>query len=168
MNKIIQKQAQITIRRLREALQKRDVNEQYCATLYAELLDAEDARLISGDWRKQVDVTHVEQIVSLNIDFLTQRWDQKFEQLSRILAFGDHLVYEEVLLVLSLRSGLQSIARFLPSEYEAKLAELDFYLVASLKQNARIYDQCRGKGKWGIVKHIPKHWWWRGSMSTTA
>jgi|GEM_PF-4690075 len=161
--KNVQQHAQITIQQLREALQERTINRYYCVGLFGDLLEAEEAHIINAEWRQHIDVMHVENIVLMNSDWIAQRWDKQFRQLRRILEYGGHLLYEEAMLVLSLRSGLQSVARFLPTACATKLKEVDAYLAESLEQNAQMYNECRRKETIGIEKFVPTYWWWRGS-----
>lgn len=162
--KNVQKGAQITIQRLKEQLQAREINRYYCASLFGYLLEAEEAQIISLAWRRHIDMAQAEQVVAMNREWLTQHWNETFCQLKHILEYGGPLIYEEAMQVVSLRSGLQSVARFLPPEYAEQLHELTPLLSESLEQNAKAYDECRKQKTIGIEKHIPKCWWWRGAQ----
>ena len=129
------------------------------ASALGELLEAEEAGIISGRWRREADAMAVEALVVQRAADVEEAWRGHFEHLDRTLALGPTDTGDEAHLVFHLRSELESAARFVPNAARA-LERLDEGLRAELNSNRKLYErERRGRKRASLAKRLPGHWW---------
>ncbi len=132
----------------------------------ARLLQAEDNRLIDTQWRKEIDVDKVTLFINHNLVKVEKEWYDDFEKLKRIIDFGGRYEYEEMMLILFLRSSLESYLRFLSNKEIKKLDEIAENFSRALRENKNLVEDCHTHVHYGIEKYFPRHWWWRPEWET--
>lgn len=130
-----------------------------CAVALGELLDAEAAGLVSASWRDGIDVDGLEQYLTRERAAIEARFVRDREYVRRLL--GERLIFEEALQLLTLRSSLQSAARWLREEAEPPLSAEDPSLAETLRLNADSVASARARATLGLTPELPAHWWWR-------
>ncbi|MEW6737354.1 MAG: hypothetical protein AB1489_39090 [Acidobacteriota bacterium] len=131
-----------------------------CAIHFAELLEAEEDKIISTAWRKEMDVDKLNLFISSNLTTISKEWQEDFRRLKRIIDYGGKFEFEETLLVLMLRSELELALRFLGSEHRELLMQMDETFIESLKENTTTVVQCQTHKKVGLAHKLSSHWWW--------
>ena len=155
----LQRKVERTLDECNRALLKNSASS--CAARFRSLVEAEEDRLISRQWRGEIDVDRVVMFLQANIVQVQRRWEQAYRQLKAVLDYGGKLVFEETMLVLTLRSELQLLARFLAPPYTTILGDIDETLQTSIQQNLRAIHACRTRKTVGIDADLVQHWWWR-------
>jgi hypothetical protein len=153
-------------RRVQEAID--DCNKAFlkhipasCAARFSSLIEAEEDRIISRQWRRHIDVDRVEALIHANPGSIQSKSEGDYSHLKAVLEFDGKLIYEEAMLVLTLRSDLQLLARFSSITRAATLSDVDELLLAAIKHNPSTIQQCRARKTIGLEASLPRHWWWR-------
>ena len=131
------------------------------ATIYEELNSASQAKLLDNSWRNKLPEPKIQQFLDFHRNAIETNWNQKYEQLRRIIDYGGFLEYEEMMLVLSLRSDLELCNKYLSSEYCKKLRVLDQDLKESIENNVSVHADCAVQIKNSYLPLLESHWWWR-------
>ncbi len=124
------------------------------------LIEAEEKKLIFSDWRHKVDFQAIESLVTENIEQIEQNWLYNYQKLQRILAIQSKLIYEEVVLILGLRSDLELGLRYIDKKYVQMLTRLDEQFKEVLDDNADEVRRCQGHKQGGFEQEFVNHWWW--------
>lgn len=132
-----------------------------CAVGLGLLLDAQEAGVVDDGWRRAVDVEPLLATLEEGADEIADRRAADVAQLRRIVAFGGRLEFEEMMLVLTLRSNIASSGRFAGDPGDAAGAELDPELRDGLEENRDVVNECRRRDAVALVASPPRHWWWR-------
>ncbi|MEW6734350.1 MAG: hypothetical protein AB1489_23695 [Acidobacteriota bacterium] len=147
-----------TINSCKEALTNRWALS--CANYFAELLEAEENKIISSTWRKEIDVDELNLFISSNLITISKEWQEDFRRLKRIIDYGGKLEFEETLRILMLRSKLELTLRFVGNEYRELLMQNDETFRESIKENTATVKQCQNHTRGGLEYSFPTHWWW--------
>ncbi len=131
------------------------------ATIYEELNSASQAGLLENAWRKKLPECQIQMFLDVRRNEIESKWNQKYEQLRRILDYGGILEYEEMMLVLSLRSGLELCKNYLSFEISEKLRVLDRGLKETIENNLSVQADCAVQIKSSFLPFLESHWWWR-------
>jgi hypothetical protein len=133
-------------------------------TVFGVLMEAEEQGLIKRNWRSKLDVNAIESFIKRNQSDVEHEWQREFRQLKRITDYGGYMEYEEMILILSLRSDLESGLRFVEKKSNHLLANLDEDLRAVLKLNREYTRDSRNSSRkhtGGLETYLSNHWWWR-------
>jgi hypothetical protein len=133
-----------------------------CARSLSDLLHAQQrgwpveehcsARQIA-DWLHYVDDS---------IPEFTSHWTKNRAQLDTLLRHATTLEYEELLLCVGLRSGLESVARFLdPAARDELRDRIDPALDEVLRSNRATASLLQSRGSYDIDSSLEERWWWR-------
>lgn len=128
------------------------------------LLQAEEDKVIKRSWRSQVNVESVNRFIENNQSKVEAEWQREYEQLKQILDFGGKMLYEEMMLILGLRSDLESGLRFVEERPKELFENLDEGLRDVLKVNLTKVKECRvsaQRNTGSLESYLSKHWWWR-------
>jgi hypothetical protein len=126
----------------------------------ATLLEAEESQLVDSGWHTLVDLAGVKRLIESNPAKLVNARQDNAAQLEQVITHPSRLEFEEAMLVLTLRSTLQSGARMLAESPRARLVAIDETLSTCLTRNHSVAQQCRGSRTLGLEAHIASHWWW--------
>jgi hypothetical protein len=130
-----------------------------CAVSLSDLIEARDRGLIE---QAGVDVEESLSYVASRRTSVERQWGDKLRQLHRVSSSRGEMEWEEVVLVLSLRSGLEAASRFLDGESRRRLREeIDPLLSKSLEKNRASVAGLRSRGSADLACELPSHWWWR-------
>lgn len=132
-----------------------------CVQYYGYLEEAEEAVIISRNWRKRINIQNIAFIVHENLDIIEGIFENTFLHEKNILEFGGEMEYEEVMLILTYRSSLQSVARYLPPSRYIIADDIDILLAQALNTNINNASRCRNSKSVGVESVLPNHWWWR-------
>lgn len=124
------------------------------------LIEAEEKQLIQSDWRHKVNFQAIELLIAENIDKIEQNWLYNYQKLQRIISIKGKLLYEEVVLILGLRSDLELGLRYIDKKYARMLAHLDEQFREVLQDNAHEVRYCQSHKKGGFEQEFINHWWW--------
>jgi hypothetical protein len=131
-----------------------------CAVALGELLEAEAAGLIpAASWRDGIDVKQLEQYLTRERTAIEARFERDREYVRRLL--GERLIFEEALQMLTLRSSLESAARWVEDGLVPPLSAQDPSLAETLRLNADSVASARARPTLGLTPKLPAHWWWR-------
>lgn len=128
------------------------------------LISLEEEELIKKNWRSQLEAEKMLTFVEINQEKIAQRWQDKYQQLKRITDYGGNMEYEEMILILTLRSDLESSIRFIVDKPTKLLAELDEDLREVLKINQDVLRDSRNSARRNTgdpSTYLQSHWWWR-------
>jgi hypothetical protein len=130
-----------------------------CARL-GELLAATSAGLCNDTWRTVLPPETVAYIERREQE-IQEVWRANLSRLDRVLSYGPGLDYEEMLLVLTLRSDLEFVAACRPGVREhSPLREVDGMLRERIQSNRRVWLDCRRRVVDRLYASLPSHWWW--------
>lgn len=136
-------------------------NSYSCASYFADLILAEQNDIISDGWHTQLPTTDIQVLIDKKMDVVKRYWWEDFQQTSKILLYGGRLEYEEMMLVLSNMSGLQSIGAVFLMNQQDQIKTLYEYLTDLINNNIQMVNTCRNKPTLGLESLLPSHWWWR-------
>ncbi len=135
------------------------------ASLYLSiLLEAEEDGIIKRNWRSQVNVEALTEYIQENILKVEMQWEKDYRKLKQILDYGGKMLYEEMMLILGLRTDLESGLRFVKEKPKNILEDLDESMKDVLKLNLDKVQECRvhARRNSGCLEcSLTKHWWWR-------
>lgn len=128
------------------------------------LLESEEDGLIKRNWRSRIKVDEMISFIKSATDKVEEEWAREYRQLKRITDYGGGMEYEEMILILSLRSDLESGLRFVSEKKLEILETLDEDLRAVLELNRNYTRDSRNSARrhtGGLETYLTKHWWWR-------
>ena len=129
------------------------------ATGFAELECAERHGIVDTGWRQELPVDEIREVIQRSHSEICRRWQQSYEQLKRILDYGGSLIFEEMVLVLSLRDELE-LTRTYVSDPTEKLGAIDILLRSGLHENREVQRECMRLPTRGLAARLSSHWWW--------
>ncbi len=141
----------------------KNVPEEVAMTL-STLMQAEEENLIKRSWRSQLDVDAMISFIINNQAKIKQEWDSEYKRLKQILDYGGGMEYEEMMIILSRRSNIESELKFTDETPIKLLANLDEDLRDVLKINRDEVRDCRNAARNNVgclPSYLPNHWWWR-------
>ena len=142
--------------------QQQDVSD--LAISLSTLLEAEeDKGLIKRSWRSRLSVDEMIDFIKSNTNKVENEWQREYKQLKKIVDYGGRMGYEEMMLILSLRSDLENGLRFV-NEKQKELVNIDENLRDVLELNREHTRDCRNanrKNTGGLETYLTNHWWWR-------
>lgn len=133
-------------------------------TVLSTLMQAEEEELIKRNWRQQLDVDALTAFLKDSQAEVEKEWQREYNQLKRITDYGGTMIYEEMMLILSLRSDLESGLRFIATKPTKLLADLDEDFRDVLKINLSEVRDCRiaaRRNSGALSSYLSNHWWWR-------
>lgn len=133
-------------------------------TVLPTIMQAEDEGLIKRNWRQQLDVDNLIAFLKNNQTEVEKEWQREYQQLKRITDYGGTMIYEEMMLILGLRSDLESGLRFVSNKPAKILADLDEDLKEVLRINLSEVRDCRNaarRNSGALSSYLSNHWWWR-------
>lgn len=136
----------------------------YLAMNFSTILEAESESIIKKSWRKKINVDEVIALVKKHPQEVEKQWQEDYKQLKKIVDYGGAMEYEEMMLILGLRSDLESGLLFVEKKPEEILSHVDENLRAVLELNRQYTRDCRNanrKNTGGLETYLTKHWWWR-------
>lgn len=150
----VQQDVDICVRRLAAG------NFVSCASEISDLLSAEEAGIISSDWRMSVDPQAVEGQVKNHKSDILEEWNSVHGQVTKEVLEDGALDEFDVLVTMSGRSTMRSLARFLDPEATKTSREFDAAFVQYLKDNRKDVLAWRKDAHPSLNKLLPEHWWW--------
>jgi hypothetical protein len=136
-----------------------------CAVDLSDFLTAQEHGLVTAELRAKLDVEALTAYVLSRKGEIETSWDRERQQLERIVSHGRGLEYEEVVLVLTLRSSLEAACRFLQEDRRRQLREeVDEPLEQILRGNLAIVTKLQRRGSYGVDSRLPGRWWWQEGL----
>lgn len=131
------------------------------AARYGELEEYAREGLITDIWRDSLPESSIHIFFKKHQLEGENEWQRQYAQLKRIVDYGGILIYEEMMVVLSLRSDLEFGKYYAGEGGMKQLLSVDQDLRQSIADNKKVQSDCIVKIKKSIGRVLPKaHWWW--------